>query len=172
VGLVQHRVGMLLLQTSAYVDCCQNGCLSVPTGLSSEYRSSQRSVCCHTLMTDRSSSKRVTVKQCVRCKTLLSRDLSAACVILDIFRYQRSHTTTKLPPFIYREDIDLFCLYMYQPFENKTCERLRVDSVETFIPSENKTSQQPSTDSVENNRPQTLLRLLFFLKIKHGNNSG
>ena len=37
-------------------------CLSVPTGLSSEYRSSQRSACCHTLMTDRPSRKRVTVK--------------------------------------------------------------------------------------------------------------
>jgi len=37
-------------------------------------------------MTDRPSKKRVTAKQCVQCKTLLSRDLSAACIILYIFQ--------------------------------------------------------------------------------------
>jgi hypothetical protein len=40
--------------------------------LSSEYRSSQRSGCCHVKMTDRPSPRRVTVKQCTKCKTLVS----------------------------------------------------------------------------------------------------
>jgi hypothetical protein len=61
----------------------------VPVILSSEYRSSQRSACCHSHLTDRPSPKRVTVKQCTACKTLLSRDVSAACIILDIFEFQR-----------------------------------------------------------------------------------
>ena len=58
----------------------------IPIVLSSEYRSSQRS---HSTLYNRPSKKRVTVKQCTNCKTLLSRDTSAACIILDIFEYQR-----------------------------------------------------------------------------------
>jgi hypothetical protein len=38
--------------------------------------------------------KRMTVKQCITCKTLLSRDVSAACVILDIFEHQRQGKDT------------------------------------------------------------------------------
>jgi hypothetical protein len=72
----------------------------VPVILSSEYRSSQRSACCHSHLTDRPSPKRVTVKQCTACKTLLSRDVSAACIILDIFEFQRLHQTKELPAFI------------------------------------------------------------------------
>jgi hypothetical protein len=72
----------------------------VPVILSSEYRSSQRSACCHALLKNRPSPKRVTVKQCVSCNTLLSRDVSAACVILDIFEFQRLHRTKGLPAFI------------------------------------------------------------------------
>jgi hypothetical protein len=72
--------------------------------LSSEYRSSQRSGCCHVGMTDRPSPRRVTVKQCTKCKTLVSRDVSAACVIHDIFYYQRKHQTDGLPPFITNEN--------------------------------------------------------------------
>jgi hypothetical protein len=68
--------------------------------LSSEYRSSQRSGCCRVKMTDRPSPRRVTVKQCTKCKTLVSRDVSAACIIHDIFCYQREHQTERLPPFI------------------------------------------------------------------------
>jgi hypothetical protein len=45
---------------------------------------------------------RVTVKQCTSCKTLLSRDVSAACVILDIFEFQRQERTTDLPAFVSR----------------------------------------------------------------------
>ena len=72
----------------------------VPVVLSSEYRSSQRSACCHSKMSNRPSKKRVTVKQCLSCKTLLSRDVSAACVILDIFKFQRSGQTSELPEWI------------------------------------------------------------------------
>jgi hypothetical protein len=72
----------------------------VPIVLSSEHRSSQRSACCHVKMTDRPSPRRVTVKQCTQCKTLVSRDISAACVIHDIFCYQRASQTNELPPFI------------------------------------------------------------------------
>lgn len=68
--------------------------------LSSEYRSSQRSGCCRVKMKDRPSTRRVTVKQCTSCKTLVSRDVSAACIIHDIFCYQRAHQTNELPPFI------------------------------------------------------------------------
>ena len=71
-----------------------------PVILSSEYRSSQRSACCHAHLKNRPSPKRVTVKQCMTCKTLLSRDVSAACVILDIFEFQRRNQTKDLPVFI------------------------------------------------------------------------
>jgi hypothetical protein len=80
----------------------------LPVILSSEYRSSQRSACCHSHLMDRPSPKRVTVKQCTTCKTLLSRDVSAACIILDIFEFQRlalaraqAHQTRDLPAFIH-----------------------------------------------------------------------
>ena len=73
----------------------------VPVVLSSEYWSSQRSACCHAKLDDRpSQKKRVTVKQCKDCGTLLSRDLSAACIILDIFNHQRMYQTDSLPAFI------------------------------------------------------------------------
>ncbi len=72
----------------------------MPVILSSEYCSSQRSACCHSHLTDRPSPKRVTVKQCTTCKTLLSRDVSAACIILDIFEFQRRNRTKDLPEFI------------------------------------------------------------------------
>jgi hypothetical protein len=65
------------------------------------YRSSQRSACCHSHLKNRPSPKRVTVKQCIECKTLLSRDVSAACIILDIFEFQRLHRTKDLPGFIH-----------------------------------------------------------------------
>jgi hypothetical protein len=73
----------------------------IPVVLSSEYGSSQRSACCHSKLVDRPSPKRVTVKQCTTCKTLLSRDVSAACIILDIFEFQRRNQTRELPAFIY-----------------------------------------------------------------------
>jgi hypothetical protein len=73
----------------------------IPVIVSSEYRSSQRSPCCHSHLLDRPSPKRVTVKQCTTCKTLLSRDVSAACIILDIFEFQRQNQTKDLPSFIY-----------------------------------------------------------------------
>jgi hypothetical protein len=73
----------------------------VPVILSSEYRSSQRSACCRSHLTNRPSHKRVTVKQCTTCKTRLSRDVSAACIILDIFEFQRRNQTQDLPEFIY-----------------------------------------------------------------------
>ena len=38
----------------------------------------------------------VTVKQCTSCQTLLSRDVSAACVILGIFEFQRQEKNTFL----------------------------------------------------------------------------
>jgi hypothetical protein len=41
--------------------------------------------------------KRVTVKQCTACQTLLSGDVSAAYVILDIFEFQRQGRTRALP---------------------------------------------------------------------------
>ena len=73
----------------------------IPVILSSEFRSSKRSACCHSHLTDRPSPKRVTVKQCTTCKTLLSRDVSAACIILDIFEFQRLNQTKDLPAFIH-----------------------------------------------------------------------
>ena len=51
-------------------------------------------------MNIRVMGKRVTVKQYTNYKTLLSRDTSAACIILDIFEYQRKHMTHELPSFI------------------------------------------------------------------------
>ena len=72
----------------------------VPVVLSSEYRSSKRSACCHAEVSDRPSEKRITVKQCTACKTLLSSDVSAACIILDISQYQRTNRTSDLPMFI------------------------------------------------------------------------
>jgi hypothetical protein len=76
----------------------------IPVVVSSEHMSSQRSACCHSELNNcqqsRPNKKRVTVKQCKRCKTLLSRDVSAACVILDIFEFQRQERTTNLPAFV------------------------------------------------------------------------
>jgi hypothetical protein len=73
----------------------------IPVILSSEYLSSQRSACCLSRMKDchtiQPGMKRVTVKQCTSCRTLLSRDVSAACVILDIFEFQRQGRTLSLP---------------------------------------------------------------------------
>jgi hypothetical protein len=73
----------------------------VPVILSSEHLSSQRSACCLSRMKDcrkiQLGMKRVTVKQCTSCQTLLSRDVSAACVILDIFEFQRQERTLALP---------------------------------------------------------------------------
>jgi hypothetical protein len=62
---------------------------------------SQRSACCHSHLWDRPSPKRVTVKQCTTCNALLSRDVSAACIILDIFEFQRQNQTKDFPAFIY-----------------------------------------------------------------------
>jgi hypothetical protein len=70
--------------------------------LLSEFRSSQRSACCHSHLANRPSPKRVTVKQCTACKTLLSRDVSADCIISDIFEFQRQNQTKELPEFIYQ----------------------------------------------------------------------
>ena len=65
----------------------------IPVILSSEYLSSQRSACCLSRVNNcrkiKPGMKRVTVKQCTSCQTLLSRDVSAACVILDIFEFQK-----------------------------------------------------------------------------------
>ena len=76
----------------------------VPIVLSSEYRSSQCSACCHRAMTSkkRTNGKRAEVKQCTNptCKTLLSRDVSAACVIIDIFKFQRHQQEDRLPLYI------------------------------------------------------------------------
>jgi hypothetical protein len=73
----------------------------IPVIVSSEYLSSQRSACCLSRMRDcrkiQPGMKRVTVKQCTSCQTLLSRDVSAACVILDIFEFQRQGRTLSLP---------------------------------------------------------------------------
>ncbi len=74
--------------------------------LTSEYGSSQVSGCCLAPMIDRPSRHRVTVKKCVNCIRLLSRDLSAAMVILAIFRWQRRFRTSGLPPFILRRKIN------------------------------------------------------------------
>jgi hypothetical protein len=79
----------------------------IPVIVSSEYMSSQRSACCHSKLKDCRQNrpgrqKRVTVKQCTSCKTLLSRDVSAACVLLDIFEFQRQEHTTALPAFVSR----------------------------------------------------------------------
>jgi hypothetical protein len=71
----------------------------LPVILSSEYESSQRSACCHSILIDRPT--RVTVKQCTTCKTLLSRYVSAACILLDILEFQRRNKTNDLPAFIY-----------------------------------------------------------------------
>ena len=52
----------------------------IPVIVSSEYLSSQRSACCLSRMKDcrkiQPGMKRVTVKQCTSCQTLLSRDVS------------------------------------------------------------------------------------------------
>jgi hypothetical protein len=73
----------------------------IPVIVSSEHLSSQRSACCHHKMKDcrrkLPGMKRVTVKQCNRCKTLLARDVSAACVILDIFEFQRQGRVSERP---------------------------------------------------------------------------
>ena len=42
--------------------------------------------------------RRSTVLQCGKCRTLLSRDASAAALIGDIFQFQRSRATNTLPP--------------------------------------------------------------------------
>ena len=77
----------------------------IPVIVSSEHLSSQWSACCHSKLDNcqqnRLGKKRVTSKlQCQSCKTLLSRDVSAACVILDIFEFQRQERTTDLPAFV------------------------------------------------------------------------
>jgi hypothetical protein len=85
----------------------------IPVIVSSEHLSSQRSACCHSKLDNcqqnRPGKKRVTSKlQCQSCKTLLSRGVSAACVILDIFefqfqfqfQFQRQERTTDLPAFV------------------------------------------------------------------------
>ena len=77
----------------------------IPVIVSSEYGSSQISCCCHEPMSackHKGQTKRVTVKTCTKCHTMLSRDRSAACVIADIFRYQRKLQTLELPSFLKR----------------------------------------------------------------------
>lgn len=70
----------------------RHGCALVT---SSEYRSSQRSCCCHAELVDlrsaahRAKGARVTVKQCKTCCQLVGRDSSAAHVIADTFAFQR-----------------------------------------------------------------------------------
>ena len=66
----------------------------LPVMVSSEYRSSQRSACCHDKLIKhdggRGGTLRSTVSRCKSCRRFLSRDLSAAGVILDIFEHQRA----------------------------------------------------------------------------------
>jgi hypothetical protein len=72
--------------------------------LSSEWRSSQRSPCCHCKMNNRPSRCRTTVKQCQQCKTLVARDPAASCIILDIFKFQWKSQTNSLPSWLYDEE--------------------------------------------------------------------
>jgi hypothetical protein len=76
----------------------------VPIMLSSEWRSSKRSACCHgtvePLTRVEEPRRRSNAFRCLTCHTLLGRDRSAACVIVDIFKYQRQHQTAELPAWI------------------------------------------------------------------------
>jgi len=72
----------------------------LPIITSSEYNSSRRSACCHGTMTAvRSSGQRTrtSLSKCDTCRTLLSRDRSAAHVIADIFLEQRQSQSSVLP---------------------------------------------------------------------------
>jgi hypothetical protein len=73
----------------------------IPVILSSEYMYSQWSACCHSRMKDcrkiQPGMKRVTVKHCTSCRTMLSRYVSAACVILYSFEFQRQERKDLLP---------------------------------------------------------------------------
>ena len=68
---------------------------------SSECKSSQRSACYHSPTTAirTNPSRRITVKRCDQCQTLLGRDTSAASIILDIFKYHQSYGTLDLPKY-------------------------------------------------------------------------
>ena len=68
---------------------------------SSECKSSQRSACYHSPTTAirTNPSRRITVKRCDQCQTLLGRDTSAASIILDIFKYHQSYGTLDLPTY-------------------------------------------------------------------------
>ena len=70
--------------------------------LSSEWRSSKTSVCCHKEMKPckrKGQTTRHTVAKCSSCGTMLGRDASAAHVIADMFLYQQREGV--LPPWIY-----------------------------------------------------------------------
>ena len=78
-----------------------------PIVTSSEYRSSQRAPCCKSSVhgspghrEKHGNSKRDSVLFCDKCNGIFARDMSAACVILDIFEFQCEHQTSRLPPYI------------------------------------------------------------------------
>ena len=61
----------------------------IPVVVSSEFRSSQRSACCHSSLDNLrypGQTRRTMTKRCTRCAGLMSRDRCAAHVILDIFQ--------------------------------------------------------------------------------------
>jgi hypothetical protein len=71
-----------------------------PVILCSEYGTSKHSCCCHEHVVGLRTpdyKRRSTVLQCIKCKTLLSRDASAAALIGDIFQFQRTGATRALP---------------------------------------------------------------------------
>jgi hypothetical protein len=71
-----------------------------PVILCSEYGTSKHPSCCHERATGVRTlgyTRRSTVIQCDKCKTLLSRDGSAAALIGNIFQFQRTRATGTLP---------------------------------------------------------------------------
>jgi hypothetical protein len=72
----------------------------LPVILCSEYGTSKHSCCCQAVVKGLRTPgyhRRSTAMQCTHCKTLLSRDASAAALIGNIFQFQRSGATSTLP---------------------------------------------------------------------------
>jgi hypothetical protein len=80
--------------------------MHVPLLVTTEYRSSQLSACCHAKMEEKrgkAQTCRTTAKKCTQCSTMLGRDASAAHIIADIFVELTLAQSTDIPDWAKRK---------------------------------------------------------------------
>jgi hypothetical protein len=86
----------------------------------------------HSLASAPYYKRRSTVLQCVKCNTLLSRDVLAAALIGDIFEFQRAGATRNLPTWT---EIFIFLRVEFQMSRNGTyLERVAFEFFRIHVP--------------------------------------